>query len=132
MENDDRRTLFNQPESVVIAIIAAVILIGVQLVSGITSRMSDGMIAIMIISIISSLIGFVIWTLSNSKTQRARIQAQSDLLNRMLDRFDSPEAMITFLESSVGQQTFGAIASDGSKGEKRLKEAVASFYNDDE
>ena len=133
MENDDQESIFNQREFVVIGfIIAACILIGIPLIRGITGGLSQESTGIMIVSIIASLFGFVIWQISSNRTQRARIQAQSDLLNRMLDRFDSPEAMIAFLESPVGQQVFDGLSQGKQTGKKRLRQAVSTFYDDDE
>jgi hypothetical protein len=86
----------------------------------------------MIVGTIASLFGFVIWTTSSNRTQHARIQAQSDLLNRMLDRFDSRDAMIAFLGSPADQQVFDGLTQKKRTGNKRLRQAVSTFYRDDE
>ncbi|HIG45688.1 MAG TPA: hypothetical protein EYQ20_04420 [candidate division Zixibacteria bacterium] len=86
----------------------------------------------MIVGTIASLFGFVIWTTSSNRTQHARIQAQSDLLNRMLDRFDSRDAMIAFLGSPADQQVFDGLTQKKRTGNKRLRQTVSTFYRDDE
>lgn len=133
MENENQKSMFEQKEVVVIGLIlAAILLIGLPLIRGITGGISDSFMAITIVGTIASLFGFIIWTMSSNKTERARIEAQSNLLNRMLDRFDSPEAMIAFLESPVGQQTFEGLTQGKPKGNKRLRQAVSTFYEDEE
>jgi len=133
MEDNDQISMFEQKEIVILGlIVAAIILVGIPLINGITGGFSEEFTAIMIVGTIASIFGFVIWTTSSNRTQHARIQAQSDLLNRMLDRFDSPEAMIAFLESPVGQQVFDGLTQKKRMGNKRLRQAVSTFYDDDE
>ena len=99
MENEEKKAGFNQGERVVIAaiLVALVAIIGIPLYRGIA--VDDNVTAIMIFAIISGLIGFIIWHVSNNRTKRDRIQAQADLMNRMMEKFDSPEAFISFLDS---------------------------------
>jgi|GEM_PF-3189284 len=133
MDNEDRSTTFLQKEGITIAILlAGIIFIGIPLFRGVSEGISSEFMAIMIVGTVASLFGFIVWTLSSNKTQRARIEAQSDLLNRMLDRFDSPVSMISFLESPVGQQAFDSLSQRGQTGKKRLQQAVSSLYEDEE
>ncbi|MBT5876973.1 MAG: hypothetical protein HOH43_26355 [Candidatus Latescibacteria bacterium] len=99
---------YNQRERVLVGILIGVgLLVGVPVLRG---GIDDGFMAVMIISILGSLLGFMVWQVSTSRTERMRIKAQTDLLNQLMKKFESPEAFVAFLDSPSGQRVYDGIA----------------------
>ena len=99
---------YNQRERVLAGILIGVgLLVGIPVLRG---GIDDGFMAVMIISILGSLLGFMVWQVSTSRTERMRIKAQTDLLNQLMKKFESPEAFVAFLVSPSGQRVYDGIA----------------------
>lgn len=131
MKDEEKRVGFNQGERVLIAVlIALVVFIGIPLFRGVI--VTDNVAVVMVFAIIGGLIGFIIQQVSNNRTHRERIKAQTQFINQMMNKFDSPEAFISFLESPVGQRVFDGIFRDGQIGRKPIHNAVSGFLEDRE
>ena len=138
MENEEEKAGSNQVERVLIAVIfvALAIIIGIPLYRGAMAIDVDRMVSyiapITVFAIFSGLVGSIIWHVSNNRTERHRIQTEADLMNRMIEKFDSPEAFVSFLDSPVGQRVLDGVYQDGQTGRKRIHNSVSEFQNDGE
>ena len=74
--------------------------------------MDSSFATVLVFSTICASIVLIVWLITESRIQRTRyqVQGQTELLKSMMDKFDTTEEFIEFLQSPLGQQAFGSVS----------------------